>query len=97
MVLVVFCVTASASADDAADAQAMFAAGVAALEQNDANAARVAFERSLELHPTSAAAFNLAGVLTDLAQPAAACSLYEELGRGVYGTLTSSQAGEVER
>lgn len=100
MILTMAGVTALAApalADDAADAQAMFSAGVAALEQSDADAARVAFERSLELHPTSAAAFNLAGVLSDLGQPSAACTLYEELRRGVYGSLTDEQSREVER
>ncbi len=86
-----------AAADDAAEAQAMFAAGIAALQQDEPAAARVAFERSLELYPTSAAAFNLAGVLTDLGEPLGAHALYEELARGIYGTLTSQQQQEVAR
>lgn len=86
-----------AFADDAEDARAMFSVGILALEQGDNTAAHAAFVRSLELHPTSAAAFNLAGVLSDLRRPAEAHSLYEELARGVYGELTAEQRAEVTR
>lgn len=86
-----------AFADDAEDARAMFSVGILALEQGDNTAAHAAFVRSLELHPTSAAAFNLAGVLSDLNRPAEAHILYEELARGVYGELTPEQRAEVTR
>lgn len=87
----------TARADDAEDARAMFSVGILALEQGDNTAAHAAFVRSLELHPTSAAAFNLAGVLSDIDRPAAAHALYEELARGVYGELTPEQRAEVVR
>ncbi|MFK8003314.1 MAG: hypothetical protein AB8H86_27335 [Polyangiales bacterium] len=87
----------AAFADDAEDARAMFSVGILALEQGDNTAAHAAFVRSLELHPTSAAAFNLAGVLSDLDRPAESHALYEELARGVYGELTPEQQAEVVR
>jgi hypothetical protein len=82
-------------ADDEEDAEEAFQQGLTAFDAGDLEAARASYERSLALHPTAAAAFNLAGVLTDLERPIAAGVLYDELSRGVYGALDDAQLVEV--
>lgn len=98
--LLVLLVTAPAAAQtepEELEARAMFEAGQTAVAERRLEDARRLFERSLELHPTAAAAFNAAVVAREDGDPTAAARHLAALLDGVYGPLPEDRRARVQR
>ncbi len=92
-------VTSAARADDSLDeAQRLNNQGIEAMEQRlDFVAARELFERSLAVHPTPAAGFNLGHAYHSQGSPLQAIAVWNRVLEGAYGELVPEQRAEVAR